>query len=522
MKTYRFSVARNPFTRGVFWDRQPELKEIYRHLQSDPPQSCALIGETYSGKTTLLRRLVDAREPFLPEENAIRKNYTFVYLDCMSYDDEDLAQKGAYASALFWWELYSEVYIKLQPAQHTKLPRPDFGPDGRYLESAFEIKFELEELIRSHTRSVVIVLDNFEGVASLPRRNSHWLRSLCQLACTLVAASRHLLYLTYQYDALDRQDYSPLWNLFSDPIYLGLMDKDEVSAFLQEARENAKKSASFWHQEDIGFIERMAGGHPELLRIVCMHLFDHRTQTQQNHEQGILEFNIARDARPICIQLWAGLNDAALRSELPLVHYQLKIEHENQELSPYQAALLDVVHGREVVETGAIFILEQRGLIEYREGGWQIFSTIMERFVLERESALNATLPASSEKSTHLAMLENQPLERYIPITERPKDIHSLQLDAGTQSDRAGEQMPIFTYLEGKVYDYLRSHMDQVCDREEIKLAVWPTNAPGNSALQKIIERIREKIEHEMENPPHLIAVRRRGYMLRYGVLENE
>ena len=522
MRTYRFSVAQNPFTRGAFWGRQLELKEIYRHLQSDPPQSCALIGETYSGKTTLLRRLVDAREPLLPGELAIRKNYTFVYLDCISYDDADLAKMGAYATVLFWWELYSEVYAKLQPVQRRKFPRPDLSTSDRHLEIAFEIKFEIEELIRGHHRSVVIVLDNFEGVASLPRRTSHWLRSLCQLTCTLVAASRHLLYLTYQYDALDRQDYSPLWNLFSDPIYLGLMDKDEVSDFLQTAREHAQKRASFWRQEDIDFVERMAGGHPELLRIVCMHLFEHRAQSQQNQEQRILEFNIARDARPICMRLWTGLNDRALRSELPLVHYPLKTEHENQELSPYQAALLDIVHDREVIESSAFIVLEQRGLIEYREDKWWIFSTIMERFVLEKEMTLNATI--SSEGGEHSSTLVGQPLEGY--AHRRPKDIGAPPFDADTsiQSDRPGEQkqMPTFTYLEGKVYDYLSSHPDQVCDREDIKQAVWPVNAPSNSALQKIIERIREKIEHELENPPHLIAVRRRGYMLRYGILENE
>jgi DNA-binding response OmpR family regulator len=134
----------------------------------------------------------------------------------------------------------------------------------------------------------------------------------------------------------------------------------------------------------------------------------------------------------------------------------------------------------------------------------------MERFVLERESALYATLPA----------IESQTLERHASVREKDRDTYPL--DSSVQNDRSGEPLPIFTYLEGKVYDYLRSHIDQVCDREEIKKAVWSTNAPGDSALQKIIERIRDKIEHEMENPPHLIAVRRRGYMLRYTTLEDE
>ena len=82
--------------------------------------------------------------------------------------------------------------------------------------------------------------------------------------------------------------------------------------------------------------------------------------------------------------------------------------------------------------------------------------------------------------------------------------------------------MPPFSHLEGKVYEYLYSHLGQVCDRGEIKNAVWAANAPSNSALQKIVERVREKIEHGAESTLHLIAVRRRGYMLCYRTLENE
>ncbi len=58
------------------------------------------------------------------------------------------------------------------------------------------------------------------------------------------------------------------------------------------------------------------------------------------------------------------------------------------------------------------------------------------------------------------------------------------------------------------------SHVGEVCDREEIKRAVWKNNPPTNSALQKIIERIREKIEPDPE-PRYLIAVRGQGFMLR-------
>lgn len=483
MSTNPFSVAQNPFTRGVFWGRERELNAIYHYLRSSPPQSCALIGETYSGKTTLLRRLVDGPAADLTAtERAIRENYAFVYLDCISYYNSELAKKGAYASLLFWWELYSEVYTKLQPLQRAKLPRPDFSAEKQYLEAGFEIKFELEELIRGYPHYVVIVLDNFEGVANLQRLNSHWLRALCQSTCTLIAASRHLLYLTYQHDALDQRDYSPLWNLFSDPIYLGLMDEEEVASFLKLARASAAKEGRFWQQEDMDFIRRMAGRHPELIRIVCRYLFEYPIYAQQKQEQELLEFKIMRDARPICRQLWFGLNDAELRAEFPLAYAHAKMEHEDQEVSPYQVALREIANRRGVTDNNELhLLLEQRGLIEYYNNKWQLFSEIMKRFVLEKDGPL--------------------------PDMDRLNDQrHTLA----------------FSYLESKVYDYLHSRLGEVCDRNEIKAAVWQTNVPTNSALQKIIERVREKIEHNAESTFHLVAVRGRGYILRADTPESE
>ena len=78
-----------------------------------------------------------------------------------------------------------------------------------------------------------------------------------------------------------------------------------------------------------------------------------------------------------------------------------------------------------------------------------------------------------------------------------------------------------FTHLEGKVYEYLKSHIGEVCDREDIKLAIWGENIlPSNSALQKIIERIRIKID-DPDNPRYLISVRGRGYTLRDDPLDS-
>ena len=54
------SLEHNPFSQWPFWGRRRELQEIDRCLRSDPPQSCVVVGETFIGKTALLRYLASS------------------------------------------------------------------------------------------------------------------------------------------------------------------------------------------------------------------------------------------------------------------------------------------------------------------------------------------------------------------------------------------------------------------------------------------------------------------------------
>lgn len=157
-------------------------------------------------------------------------------------------------------------------------------------------------------------------------------------------------------------------------------------------------------------------------------------------------------------------------------------------MSPYQLALIEIAHGHIPSDQHILFELEQRGLIESVNEKWRIFSEIMQQFVLMQEEAIDQTKTIKLAVTT--ASSSNIPVER--------DDENSL------------------TYMEGKVYDYLKDHIDEVCDRGEIMHMVWGVeNIPSKYALQKIIERIREKIEDDPDSPYKLIAVRGRGYMLR-------
>ena len=309
--------------------------------------------------------------------------------------------------------------------------------------------------------------------------------------CTYVVASRDLLYLLYH--SSSRLAPSPLWNLFGDPIYLHLPSSEDVEHFLSRACEKARAENSIWKQSDVEYIKKMAGRHPELLRIVCSSMYEYRSQEsslqtikQSTDVESFLDYRIDNAVGPICMQLWLGLARTELRGEPKGIETD-----EVQSISLHQQALVDIAMGASGTREASILVdedsyekqkilfdLERRDLVEY-ESNWHVFSEVMRRFVLKQ-----------------------------VPLST------SIVMRSQYQVSRQRE-MPGLTYQEKKVYDYLHMHRGKLCLREDIMWAVWPNKEPTNSALQKIIERIREKIEPDPENPRYLIAVRGKGYILR-------
>jgi energy-coupling factor transporter ATP-binding protein EcfA2 len=480
-----YSLPQNPFTRPAFWGRRNEINVISGYLRSIPPQCCALIGETSFGKTTLLRHLARVQSKAFGDEFAGEDTFIFVYLDCISYVDIDQIEDQA--SLHFWRDLYKAIAMQVS---HATQPQPPLSSsrvasDQSLIDRAFELKSLVEALIQEQTRPVIFLFDNFEGIARLPLRDSMWLRSLAQYPCAYVVASRHLLYLLYQYHDESWASPSPLWNLFAEPLYLGLMDEEDVDVFLQQAGERAKIGGSLWSREDINFIKTIAGRHPELLRIACARMFEQRLQAELPFRVSEKDFSeiVYRNMLPICQLLWQSLADPELWNMPSAVPNQGKRLRETQPLSLYQQALIELAHGRAAPDE-TFLVLAQRGFVEQTAEGWRIFSGAMLQFVLAQEATARATLASALfEGGSEAALDDTQPL----------------------------------THLEEKVYHYLQAHLGKVCDREEIKSAVWEQESerPKNSALQKIIERIRKKIEPQPDNPRYLIAVRGQGYMLR-------
>ena len=153
-----------------------------------------------------------------------------------------------------------------------------------------------------------------------------------------------------------------------------------------------------------------------------------------------------------------------------------------------------------------LFELQQRGLIEQVNGEFHVFAEVMSQFVLRQEQIRSMVEAPSSKKTDVSSTALRSPAEQALEGEPTRAAMYPMY-----------QAYPAFTYLEDKVYSFLLAHAGEVCDKETIKQAIWEHKTPTDSTLQKIIERIRKKIESDPDNPRHLLAVRGQGYILREG-----
>lgn len=80
-----------------------------------------------------------------------------------------------------------------------------------------------------------------------------------------------------------------------------------------------------------------------------------------------------------------------------------------------------------------------------------------------------------------------------------------------------GERVPTLTDLEYRLLLLLYGRSNKICDKYQIVEAVWGQDyidEVDDARIEKLISRLRTKIERDAANPRYLITVRGRGYKL--------
>lgn len=200
----------------------------------------------------------------------------------------------------------------------------------------------------------------------------------------------------------------------------------------------------------------LSGGHPGLLRAI----FD--IAGEQTGNPACLEDTgwLAGQPRVAeeCRKLWEGLTQ------------------------PERLGLIQVARQVEV-QPDVLDALKLRGLVQARGGRDEIFTPLLAVYVLKVEPELSRVLRVDSANHT-------------VHIGSR--QIHDL------------------SNLEFKLLEYLYARLGHVCRRDEIMQAIYgdPGEGPQDSRLDRLVNRLREAIEPDQNNPRFLFTVRGVGFRL--------
>lgn len=454
----------------AFFGREGILEDIIFKLEDN----INLYGEPRSGRTSLLLQLT-ASSGQLYEK--LHNSFDFVFLDVQQVRGEKD----------FWLSLVCEML------KHSN--RNSDGLNSRNLSSDFfELLIDFENLIKSSSKKIVFVFDNFDFITKFEapketiyvadRLRAFWQKfdgKISYLFCTLdqinILFEKHNLV----------QDCSPLQHIIGYSLPLGLLEREAarkiVTSHLGEcsviktlsseswplspnkvAKESGKGKSNRFTEAETDTILNLAGRHPDLIKRTCFHFFE-RNANDSNVEEVV---NIL-------------LEDIHIKLLLQFL-YQRQYEYDDIRGSDHIRLLTDLASGKQPSANRSLSELEELGLIEFEQGSFKIFSELFRCYLLSKE----ADSAGQSPKGSSFQVNSSNGLKNLTP-------------------------------KELKLFRYLSAHTGP-CSREELITAIWglaPPKNKGQEALDQIIRRLRKKIEADNGTPQNILTIRGQGYMLK-------
>lgn len=158
-------------------------------------------------------------------------------------------------------------------------------------------------------------------------------------------------------------------------------------------------------------------------------------------------------------------------------------------------------------ERGAIRLLQAVHITEARRA----------LVVILDEVPASATSDLRREFATLEAASNEDALKIERLLQDKSNPAQGLVLDDAGDCWVEGHPVPILTNMEHILLLHLYSRANAIVSRDELCQLLWPDEpeANGFSALEKLVSRVRMKVEPDPDNPYFLITVRGRGYRLR-------
>jgi hypothetical protein len=441
--------------------RQSDHYYVIDRIQNG--ECCSVVGLSNTGKSRLLRQLADSRTANLV---AAAGEPAFIYVDCnlmLAATDqgfyeavlralrEKLADQEQYASSGLMTELTAYYEKTVQPGSAFLIPLGFNDAIGR--------------ICQTLPGSLVLLLDEFdEAFTALDSRVFLNLRALHD------KFRNRLAYVTATVQPLRAvrcdSTIEEFCELFSHhEKHLGMFTRPDANAL---ALSLAGKAGVKLDQDELDFVWRQSGGHPGLVEVVA----------------------------ELLVQLEAGAPELYRQQGLELVAQRL----DRSEIA--QAECVKLWH--------QLSQQEQSGLLLFSSEGLGALTQPVLLSLQEKEIVTRGEQPQffGERFAAHVRRRRRSELDY-------PEGIW-LDADAGSVWV-GGREVTSLSELEHRLLQTLYGRLDKLCDKYLLVESVWGQeyiDSVDDARIEKLVSRLRGKIELEADQPRYLVTVRGRGYKL--------
>lgn len=440
--------------------RLDELNHILQRVAAT--QCISIVGVSNMGKSALLRNLqrLDIRQQVNPAcDDAVH----FFYIDCNRMVEQ--------SEQAFYELILREMISSLEKdASLLQTLNQDYNtllnpPNDLFIPLSFNQA--LTALLETYQQHLVLIFDEFDAAyKTLDGRvflNLRAMKDRYGSALTYVVATDQRLSFIRSGEHVD--EFKELFGL--NVLYIQPLQEEDARGLIQQC---CQEVGAHFDENDVRFVLRQAGGHPALLDIVCRRLAEITGEVQRSDSEDWL---IHREVRDMLRE------DLAVTAECDKIWRDLSL--------PEQDAL-DSFFLADISNDGqAIAELMRRGILSEQEGDLHFFADLFEEYV-------------------------------------RRRNVAQYGLDKGVRVDaEAGEvfvngrKTETLTNLEFRLLLLLYGQLNKICDKYCIVEAVWGEDYIDevyDSAIEKLVSRVRRKIEPDPSSPKYIITVRGRGYKL--------
>jgi len=418
----------------------------------------SIVGVSNLGKSALLRHLSNSTPP---------EAGTFVYVDCNQMPERTAR---AFFTAI-WRALAETLQTRNDDDQvgariHHLYAEIVDSTDATSFAFAFGKGFTLALAYLPHP--LVLCLDDFdEAYQHLEPQASLNLRALKDryrdALAYITATERELARLT------TTREQGEFYELIGPRVrFMRFMTSDETRVFCE--RFVAREGITF-SNADMAFIRENADGHPGLAQAVCYALGAVTGAPTRDAQQDRVIHQMVRQNLA---------SDANVQSELAKIWDDLESDEREALLNP---GALSGAEAKDAARRG----LRDKFIVRDSDEGPILFARLFDDFVRRRK-------------------LRQQPNVRGVYI----------DVDAGAVFVD-GKPIEALTDLEYRLLLFLYGRLDRVCDKYAIVESVWGEeyiDQVDDARIEKLVSRVRAKIEPDAAKPRYLMSVRGRGYKL--------